>query len=294
MAQANQQLEKPDEAQKNITESLKYLQDKGNNITSEQELQIKVLAKKTEGNLLDEKDKTKAIEAYQEAYKILKNHPFEINPFKKDQIITAQDIESVHRRLLELLTNKNQENFRQEVWESLKQHFFAELESFLIGEQWEQADETTWRMVLFIANGRFYLDYPQIENFSCPVLKQIDDYWVQNSKGNFGFSVQTKIWVDTGNRLGIKVEDWNDNDIKNYLHFASAVGWYNERQKESEPNRRGYVQYEELIKRIKDNPYSPKFRGGLPSDVRGGINSYGGRWGIPLPIFFSRTATCKL
>ena len=265
MAQANQQLEKPDDAQKNITESLKYLQDKGNNITSEQELQIKVLAKKTQGNLFDEKDKAKAIEAYKEAYNIIKNHRDETNPFKKNQIITAQNIESVHRGLLKLLTNKHQANFRPEVWESLKQHFFAELESFLKAKQWQEADDKTWIMMLFIANREEerYLDYPQIENFSCPVLKRIDDYWVLNSKGNFGFSVQKKIWVGTGNRLGIKFEDWNDNDTKNYYRFASAVGWYNERQKESEPSG-GYVGYEELIERIKRNPLSPKVRGGVP------------------------------
>ncbi|MBW4670858.1 MAG: AAA-like domain-containing protein [Cyanomargarita calcarea GSE-NOS-MK-12-04C] len=270
ISQAYQQLKKPDEAQKNITESLNNLPDKGNNITSEQELQIKVLAKKTEGNLFDEKDKTKAIEAYEEAYKIIKTHPNQTNPFKKDQIITAKNIESVHRGLLKLLINKNQENFRQEVLESLKQHFFAELEYFLKGKQWQQADERTWEMMLFIANREKegYLDYTQIENFSCPVLKQIDNYWVQNSKGNFGFSVQKKIWVDTGNRLGIKVEDWNDNDINNYLRFASAVGWYNE-----QPSSSGeYVRYEELIDRIKKDPYRSKIRGGIPAYSRvGGI-----------------------
>jgi GUN4-like len=281
MAQAYQQLKKPDEAQKNITESLNNLPDKGNNITSEQELQIQVLAKKTEGNLLDEKLEANAIEAYQEAYQIIKNHPNETNPFKKDQIITAKNIESVHRGLLKLLTNQKQEKFRKEVFESLKEHFFSELEYLLKGKQWQEADERTWEMMLFIANREKerYLDYPQIESFSCPVLKKIDDYWLQNSNKNFGLSVQKKIWVDTGNRLGIKVEDWNDNDTKNYLRFASAVGWYND-SKESE---RGYVRYEELIERIKNNPY--KFRGGLPIP-----DSYN----RPAGVFFSRTAICKL
>jgi hypothetical protein len=48
MSQAYQQLKKPDDARINITESLNYLQDKGNNINSEQGLQIQVLVKTSE------------------------------------------------------------------------------------------------------------------------------------------------------------------------------------------------------------------------------------------------------
>ncbi len=266
MAQAYQQLEKPEDARQNITESLKYLQDKGNNINSEQGLQIKVLAKEIEGKLFNDNHKT--IESYKEAYKILKTHPYETNPFKNNQIITAQNIESVHRGLLNLLANQNQENLRQQVRESLKQHFFAELESFLKAKKWQEADYKTWQIMIFIANPEKEgpIDYPQIENFSCPVLKQIDDYWVQNSKGNFGFSVQKKIWVDTGNRLGIKPEDWNENDTKNYLRFASAVGWYNDKkdnEKESD-----FVEYDEYMKRINEDPTDPGVSGGLPAFVR--------------------------
>jgi hypothetical protein len=157
-----------------------------------------------------------------------------------------------------LFKSPTEENLRTEVWQSLKKHLLAELENFLQVKKWELADEKTWRLMLFIANREEegYLDYRQIENFSCPVVKQIDDYWVQNSKGNFGFSVQKKIWVDgTGNR-GRK--DMNEIlSVKNYLRFASAVGWYNERQN-------SFVRYDELMKRINKDPTSPEVRGGLP------------------------------
>jgi hypothetical protein len=178
------------------------------------------------------------------------------------------------------------------------------LEYFLKGKQWQEADEKTLDIMLFIANreNERYLDYPQIENFSCPALKQMDDYWVQNSKGNFGFSVQKKIWVDTGNRLGIKLENWDDNDIKNYLRFASAVGWYNERQ-ESEPSG-GYVGYEELIERIKKDPTSTEVRGGIPGSGEVQVADWSGAgdgfWLNRFPsqsawwLLFSRTATCKV
>lgn len=267
-------------AEESIKQSMNFLrgwkvnkEERGGRESNSEFLQTKIFALNVQGNLFSEQKNTqKAIEAYEEAFILLQNN--KISPFKAElSIVDKETVESVHRGLLNLLTNQNPKNFRQEVWESLKQHFFAELESFLKEKQWEQADETTWRMMLFVANREeeHYLDYPQLENFSCPVLKQIDDYWVQNSKGNFGFSVQNKIWVGTGNRLGIKLEDWNENDQKNYFRFASAVGWYNdERQKESG----GYVRYEELIERIKKDPFSPKVRGGMPRLV----NYYGEVW----------------
>jgi tetratricopeptide (TPR) repeat protein len=275
ISQAYQQLKKPDEAQKNIRESLKYLPD-GNNINSEQGIQIKVLVKSIEINSLDKKDKTKAIEVYQEIYKILKTHPHETNPFKKNQIITAQNIESVHRGLLELLANQNQSNFRQEVWESLKQHFFAELDFFLKAKQWEEADQITWLLVIFIADREKegFIEQPQIEKFSCHVLKQIDDYWVQNSKGHFGFSVQKKIWFGYfGDRLGIQPGLlWSVTiDYDNLKRFASAVGWYDQ----DKMDESGWGWYDAYMKRISKDPLDPSLIGGLPYWGKVQLNKYG-------------------
>ena len=218
-SQAYKQLEKSNEAQQNITQSLKYLQKKGNNITLEQSLQTQLLVKNIEANLIDEEDIKTKIKTYKEAYQIIKNYPDETNPFKKDQIITPQNIGSVYRGLLKILVNQNQENFRKQVRESLKQHFFAELKYLLKSKQWQKADEITWQMMLYIANGEGNsLDYSEIKNFPCPILKKIDDYWVQNSKGNFGFSVQKRIYLKTGNKV--------QKDLKAYYRFGKIVGWY--------------------------------------------------------------------
>ena len=73
-----------------------------------------------------------------------------------------------------------------------------------------------------------YLDYDNINNFSCPDLQKIDHLWM-NADNRFGFGVQEEIWIKTGNRLGIKPEDWNLNDYKNYVQFAKTVGWYDEK-----------------------------------------------------------------
>ena len=65
-----------------------------------------------------------------------------------------------------------------------------ELEDFLKAQDWRTADIKTSQLMLFIANRESEGYLYQIENFSCPDLKKMDDLWVQNSRGNLGFSVQ--------------------------------------------------------------------------------------------------------
>jgi hypothetical protein len=260
--QKDKNLEYQKLAKAKINESLKYLNKPGNNITSPEGLQIKVLVKANEGELLANKSNQEAIKAYTEAYNILKNHPEKTNPFTKNQILTTEDIESVHRGLLNLQANRN-----QQVRDSLKKHFYARLKNSLKSKDWRVADLTTYRLMLFIADreeARFF-DIPAIEKFSCKELEEIDKLWVNNSNGNFGFSVQKKIWINTGNRLGIKPSDWKDSDTTNYLRFASAVGWYNDKNKNERES--GLVEYNEYINTVKDDPLSPKIRGGLPREV---------------------------
>ncbi|MGB7377502.1 MAG: AAA-like domain-containing protein [Rivularia sp. (in: cyanobacteria)] len=268
-------------AEAKINESLEYLNKQGNNTTSLEGLQIKVLVKGNQGKLLANKSNPEAINAYTEAYKTLKNHPKETNPFQKNQILTTENIESVHRGLL-------QQNRNQDVWNSLKQHFYDRLENSLKSKDWGIADITTDTLMNFIADReeQRFLDIPQIEKFSCAELKRMDDLWVNNSNGNFGFSVQKEIWVKTGNRLGINP---NDKDNKNYLLFASAVGWYNDKNKTQRES--GFnMQWRDYIKIVRDDPSSPsRFRGGLPMIRQIPIPSAVYHW-----FLFSRAATCKL
>ncbi len=279
MSQAYQNLKKPKEAEANINESLKYLNKQGNNTASPEGLQIKVLVKANEGKLLANKSKQQAINAYTEAYKTLKNHTDETNPFVKDKILTTENIESVHRGLLKLQSNRN-----QEVWDSLKEHFYDRLENSLKSKNWRVADITTDTLMNFIADReeQGWLDIPQIEKFSCSELKEMDNLWVNYSNGNFGFSVQKEIWVKTGNRLGINPNDWNDSDTKNYLRFASAVGWYNDENKNERES--SFVEWRDYIEIVRDDPGSPSVRGGLPfygsPSVRGGLPflSSSSRW----------------
>jgi AAA-like domain/GUN4-like len=262
---AYQYLEDWKSAEESIKQSMNFLrgwkenkEEREGGDSNSEFLQTKIFALYVQGNLLSQQGNTqKAIEAYKEAFIILESN--KISPFKAEfSIVDNKIVESVHRELLNLLVDQKQDKGALErVRESLKQHFLTELEYFLKTKKWQEADERTWEIMLFVANreNEGWLYYLQINNFSCPVLKQIDDYWVQNSNNNFGFSVQKKIWEETGNRLGIKLDDWNDNDRKNYLRFASAVGWYNEMSGE-------WLKYEEYMKPIKEGK---QIEGGLPS-----------------------------
>ncbi|WP_208354477.1 hypothetical protein, partial [Aetokthonos hydrillicola] len=42
-------------------------------------------------------------------------------------------------------------------------------------------------------------------------------------------TIQKEIWIKTGNRLGIKLEQWNGEDYKNYIRFSQAVGWLDDK-----------------------------------------------------------------
>lgn len=80
-------------------------------------------------------------------------------------------------------------------------------------------DETV--SVLIKAAGRFErkpLQEAEIINIPCKDLRTINDIWLKNSDGRFGFSVQNKIWRDiTGS---------NNPSWKTRTEFGSKVGWF--------------------------------------------------------------------
>lgn len=216
--------------------------------------------------MLARKEQTqKAIEAYTKAFNILKEHPKETDFTKDNQFVTGANITSVHRNLIELLSKNNTElDLKRKVEQSLTEHLYAQLENYLNVKNWQQADYQTYRLMLNIAKGekQGFLDYDQINTFSCPDLQRIDKLWF-NSDNRFGFRVQKEIWINTGNRLGIKLEQWNDKDYENYYRFAKAVGWYDDKVKSETTGSRGqYVEYDKLIEGIKSHP--SEYRGSLP------------------------------
>ncbi|MEH2087142.1 AAA-like domain-containing protein [Nostoc sp.] len=261
-SQAHQQLKNLKEAESEIKQSQELLQKADHKVLeSNQGLQIKVLVQKSQGDFLAQNKQTQnAIAYYTKAFNILKAHPNQTDFTKNNQLLTGENIESVHRSLIKL----NPHNDTKGVKASLTKHLYTQLEYFLKNKNWEAADTETYKLMVNIAKREKeqYLDLNSINNFSCSDLQRIDQLWISNSDKLFGFSVQKKIWIDTKYRLGVKPEDWNDKDLENYLRFAKAVGWYNA-SKQNESSEGYYVSYSEVIKGIKDNPL--RYRGALPA-----------------------------
>ncbi|WP_375469726.1 AAA-like domain-containing protein [uncultured Nostoc sp.] len=293
-SQAYQQLKMLKEAEQEIKQSQKVLAEADQKaLDSIQGLQIQVLFYKTQGDLLTQNvQNQKAKEAYSTAFNILRNHPNETYFPKDNQLLTGENVELVHRGLIKLISqNITEIKLRREVEASLTKHLYAQLEYFLKAKNWKSADRKTSQLMLNIAkrDEQGYLDYDNINNFSCPDLQKIDHLWV-NADNRFGFSVQKEIWIKTGNRLGIKPEDWNNLDYKNYIQFAKAVGWYDEKGTGDNQalNERGFVSSDELYKRIKENFVG--YRGSLPTIFHSTIPYILNQ----TQIFFSRIATCKV
>ncbi|WP_174709038.1 AAA-like domain-containing protein [Nostoc sp. TCL240-02] len=296
-SQAYQLLKDWNNAKKTIDESEKYLSKANKNkLASDEELQVKILFYGYQGSLLAQNNQTKeALESYTKAFNILENHPNQADFTKENQLITGDNIESVHRVLIKL--NSQDKEFKKQVEASLKKNLYAQLEYYLKARNWELADDLTYRLMLNIAQReeQGYLDYEQINSFSCLNLQNIDKLWV-NADKRFGFSVQKEIWIKTGNRLGIKPVEWNGKDDENYLQFARAVRWYDDKQENTTGRSRdsfAIVSRDLLIKGIKKDPEYG--RGGLPFLRFGGIitSFFGQVPDLPILYVLSRTATCN-
>ncbi|BBD62845.1 WD-40 repeat-containing protein (plasmid) [Nostoc sp. HK-01] len=299
-SQVHQQLKEWKKAETKIKESNQYISKANNSeLTSKKGLQVQVLFYKTQGDLLAQNEKTQeAIESYSKAFNILKNHPNDTDFNQDNQLLTGENVESVYQSLREL--DPQDKKFELAITKRL----YTQLDYFLKAQNWEAADKKTYKLMLNIAKieAQGYLDYQDINSFSCLDLQRIDQLWVSNSNTLFGFNVQKQIWINTGNKLGIKPEDLANKNFENYLRFSKAVRWYNDRGQEGNSIGR-FVSYGSLIKRIKNNP---TYRGSLPRYFIFNVTNTGSntdntdeiRWAgnrdEAYQVFFSRVATCKL
>jgi serine/threonine protein kinase len=137
---------------------------------------------------------------------------------------------------------------------------YTRLRDLLKAGKWREADRETYD-VMIRAVGKQSGDYftrKELLNFPCTDLRTIDRLWVTYSQGQFGFSVQKKIYVE----CGAKLDGENPGDTIWY-EFCNRVGW-----------RKGdsWVDYKDL----KANPsFSPAGEfpsgGGLGGVVRLGV-----------------------
>ena len=92
--------------------------------------------------------------------------------------------------------------------------------NFLEQGMWEQADLETTVIMLKLANrtNQGFLSELDIKNFDCEKLQIINNLWLKNSNGRFGFTVQKQIWQAVSNT---SEPDWDA-----WCRFGESVGWY--------------------------------------------------------------------
>ena len=122
-------------------------------------------------------------------------------------ILLVQDVES---KPINLLSDKNIN--------------YQELEQLLKSKQWRKADELTSKIMCMIMDReeKGMLNVEHMNNFHCQDLRTINELWVNNSNGKFGFSVQKELLLSLGGTID-KNGDGFDYDI--WKKFGAKTDW---------------------------------------------------------------------
>lgn len=95
---------------------------------------------------------------------------------------------------------------------------YQTLEELLKTQQWRQADEETYRLMITTVGkeeGQWFSE-DDLKTFPCEDRRALARLWVKYSEGKWGFSVQKQIWEECGSPSDYN-EDWEK--------FGDRVGW---------------------------------------------------------------------
>lgn len=99
---------------------------------------------------------------------------------------------------------------------------YTTLRDHLAAEEWRLADDEHRRLMCVLAGEdaelREWVYFTEVKSFPVTDLETIDNLWTHYSKGNYGFSVQRKIWVGKRKQWGpfFKAIDWTTGENNNY------------------------------------------------------------------------------
>ena len=186
------------------------------------------------GKLEENSNKAKALGDYKKAFNNIRSlqskFKYNVELFTLDLNILYNgnaDIVALLYRKLKKLDSSN-----PVYAQSLKEHLLNELDYLMQQQRWREADLKNWQFILYSVGkeGQGFLDLTDVndvKNFNCKDLKQLDKLWVNNSKGHFGYSVQKKIYLASGNSLDFDSEkgEWKNWNEKGYNDFTKSVGW---------------------------------------------------------------------
>ncbi|MFB2981493.1 GUN4 domain-containing protein [Microseira sp. BLCC-F43] len=94
---------------------------------------------------------------------------------------------------------------------------YAQLRDLLIAGKWKEADKETYKLILEVLRREQegWCRKEDISKLPCSVVRQINQFWVEHSKGLFGFSVQQQIWRNIRGKA----------DEFDVYKFADPIGW---------------------------------------------------------------------
>lgn len=215
-----------------------------------QKLQTLVYVYHTQGSLSLRQGMLKnALQAYLEAFAILKNTLEKKISILNQEILPLEIVESIHNNsidLIESFENRQDIDFTtNDVRLSLIQYLFvhyAPIKELLKAKEWKKADEETYRMMTQKVGkeGIQMLVRSDFEVFPLEDLYVVNALWEKYSDGKFGFRRQKEIWGDSGGKIG-------ERRLAPVIEFWQAVGWVSEGElSEIELNEINYQSSEDI------------------------------------------------
>lgn len=99
---------------------------------------------------------------------------------------------------------------------------YSQLQEFLKGEKFKEADQETSRVILDAVNrSREDLTPNDMKQLPCNILQVIDRLWRDYSGDRFGFSIQLRLYTEVGGSLDT-LRSQNMNILEKY---GDHVGW---------------------------------------------------------------------
>ena len=132
-------------------------------------------------------------------------------------------IESLYAQLIKISNDDQSRQLSKNYQLYLATHVFNKMEFFLKNKKWIAADNTYRQYIDYNIESERNNSLKNSKNLYCPYLQKLDNLWVKYSEGLYGFRVQKKIYLETGNKLNI--DKVSNTDEKSFDHFATRVGW---------------------------------------------------------------------
>ncbi|MBO1061973.1 MAG: hypothetical protein HEQ14_13850 [Aphanizomenon flos-aquae CP01] len=132
-------------------------------------------------------------------------------------------IESLYAQLIKISNDDQSRQLSKNYQFYLATHLFNKTEFFLKNKKWIAADNIYRQYIDYNIKNERNNSLKNSKNLYCPYFQKLDNLWVKYSEGLYGFRVQKKIYLETGNKLNI--DKVSNTDEKSFDHFATRVGW---------------------------------------------------------------------